>query len=112
MQKFPAAKGAKVREIRERDTKKYVKLVYTLETKYPKRAVGGLIFRSGFRDVHKVAPWPSDFPAQSADLAPPSQSEKERSKNQTTHCMRHQTTTSEPVNHKATGIFKAKSWTV
>ncbi len=52
----------------------------------PKRAAGGLIFRSGFRDVHKAAPQPCDFLAQSTDRTNHSQSEKERSKNQATRC--------------------------
>ena len=38
------------------------------QTKHPKRAVGGLIFRSGFRDVQKVAYKPSDFLAQSTEI--------------------------------------------
>ena len=33
----------------------------TKHPKHPKRAVGGLIFRSGFRDVQKVALQPYDF---------------------------------------------------
>ena len=68
------------------DSKRHTIRKPTHSTKHPKRAVGGLIFRSGFRDVHQVALQPCDLLAQSTDRTNHSQSEKERSKNQAIRC--------------------------